>query len=112
MLAAGIFYIARSKFLPQRQADKFLRWDYDYIERGEKESSYTSLKDIDTTAANELSDWAVGPSSAISSGTASLTGDEQSVWDGDTLASNSDSELEVAAHRYKNSRYPMALVSP
>ncbi|MCJ1319757.1 Aureobasidin resistance protein Aur1 [Xylographa vitiligo] len=106
MLAAAIFYIARSKFLPQRQADKFLRWDYDHIERGEKESSYTSLKDIDTKAANELSDWAVGSSSSISSGTASPTDDDQSVWDGDTLASNSDSELEVAAHRYKGRTLP------
>ena len=111
-MAAAIFYVVRSKFLPQRQADKFLRWDYEYIERGEEKSSYTSLNDVDTKAANELSDWAVGSSSSISSGTASPMDDDQSVWDGDTLASNSDSELEVAAHRYKTSHSPKALISP
>ena len=110
-MAAVIFYVARSKFLPQRQAEKFLRWDYDYIDRGEKES-YPSLKDIDTKATYELGDWAIGSSSSISSGTASPTDDGQSLWDGDTLASNSDSELEVAAQRYKKLTLSQSISEP
>lgn len=100
-MAAVIFYIAQSKFLPQRQADKLLRWDYDYVEIGEKDSDYTSLRGTNNKVAYEISDWAVGSSSSRSSGTTSPVGDSQSLWDGETLASTSDTEIDSAAHKLK-----------
>ena len=100
-MAAVIFYIAKSNFLPQRQADKLLRWDYDYIERGEQDSELSPLEDLSHKATNEMSDWAAGSSSSRSSGITSPADDSQSLWEGETLAANSDTEIDASAHRFK-----------
>ncbi|MCJ1471425.1 Aureobasidin resistance protein Aur1 [Lambiella insularis] len=101
LLAAVIFYIAKSNFLPQRQADKLLRWDYDYVERGEQDPELAPLEDLNCQAINEMSDWAAGSSSSRSSGTVSPVDDSQSLWEGETLASNSETEIDAAAYRFK-----------
>lgn len=36
LLAAVAFYVTKAKFLPRAQLDKKNRWDYDYVEIGEK----------------------------------------------------------------------------
>lgn len=36
LMSTGIYYIARTRFLPRQQSDKKNRWAYDYIEIGEK----------------------------------------------------------------------------
>ena len=93
-VAAVIFYISNSNFLPRRQADKTFRWDYDYIEIGDHDS-IPELKNIHTKLGYELDDWAMGSSSSISSGTLSPTEDHHSGWDDDTLASSTESDFEV-----------------
>ncbi len=36
LIAAVFYYVARARFLPRRQADKRTRWQYDFVEVGEK----------------------------------------------------------------------------
>lgn len=93
-VAAVIFYIDNVHFLPQVQPEKAFRWDYDYVDRGDKEPSH-SLKRIDTKLGHELDEWAIGVSSSISSGTLSPS-DECHSWDDETLGSgSSDTEFDV-----------------
>ena len=94
---AGItFYIAKAKFLPRLQPDKMFRWDYDYIEVGHGLSNYGyELADLDANVHQGDSDeWTVGSSSSISSGSISPVDEAQSIWEGETLASHSDSEAQ------------------
>ncbi|RFU30864.1 Peroxidase, partial [Scytalidium lignicola] len=96
VLAAVAFYIAKGKFLPRVQADKFFRWEYDYVEYGDTPSSEYAygLASLDNDFRHDSSDeWTMGSSSSISSGSRSPIDDNNS-WGGDTLASQaSDSEL-------------------
>ncbi|CAK7222260.1 Phosphatidylinositol:ceramide phosphoinositol transferase (IPC synthase) [Sporothrix bragantina] len=39
LLAAFFYYVSRASFMPRRQLDKRTRWDYEYIEIGEKNRS-------------------------------------------------------------------------
>lgn len=75
ILAAAVFYYAQRHHLPQIQEGKFLRWDYDYIVRGEtgttvnSKGDFSRLPPLDTDL--ELGgdvDWAIGSSSSVSSG--------------------------------------------
>lgn len=102
-LAAIAFYIARANFLPRIQMDKLSRWEYDYVETGEGpdaasgyEYGLTVLDDFRHESGDE---WTIGSSSSISSGSRSPVDENQSAWEGETLASQaSDSELsEVVA---------------
>lgn len=97
-LLAGIcFYIAKANFLPRIQMDKFFRWDYDYVERGEAPSDGyeygLTVLGHDDFRHDGSDDWTIGSSSSISSGSRSPV-DGGSSWEGDTLASQaSDTEL-------------------
>lgn len=75
ILAASVFYYAQRNHLPQIQPGKFLRWDYEYIVRGEtsdtvdSKGQFSRLPAINTDL--ELGgdmDWTIGSSSSISSG--------------------------------------------
>ncbi|MCJ1249417.1 Aureobasidin resistance protein Aur1 [Trapelia coarctata] len=93
LLAALVFYINKSKFLPRRQADKTFRWDYDYVEIGKEPSR--SLKSTNTKIGRELDDWAIGSVSSYSSGTLSPNDGHYS-WDEETLGSGcEDPEFDV-----------------
>lgn len=103
-MAGVVFFIAKSKFLPRPQPGKFFRWDYDYVEIGEdpvatgmvtSSRGYT-LAGLDEVAATEPDEWTVGSSSSISSGTQSPVDavDEHTSWEGETLASHSDTEAQ------------------
>lgn len=85
-----IFFVAKSKFLPRPQPDKMFRWDYDHTEIGEDpvEKGY-ELTSLDGSN-DEADEWTIGSSSSVSSGSHSPTDD--SLWEGDTLASQSDHE--------------------
>ena len=113
MIVAGVvFLIARNSFLPRLQADKHLRWDYDYIERGDGSDPFAfdydlspmnthggvaataaALEDGGDARANDA--WAVGSSSSVSSsGSLSpIDGGYSSIWEGETLASQSDNDV-------------------
>ena len=86
-----MFYVAKANFLPRLQSEKKLRWDYDFIELGENTYGYTPI-DTEKAIPTDYEDWTVGSSSSISSGAESPVDESQS-WEGDTLASNSDTEV-------------------
>ena len=89
-----IFFIVKSKFLPRQQYDKMFRWDYDYIEVGEDplvEKGY-SLAGMDDSPL-DAEEWSIGSSSSVSPGSRSPT-DETHSWEGETLASQSDNEVQ------------------
>ena len=97
-LAAIAFYIARANFLPRVQMDKNFRWEYDYVEIGEGPSAGAGyeygLTVLDDFRHDSSDEWTIGSSSSISSGSRSPVDENQSSWEGDTLASQaSDSEL-------------------
>lgn len=95
LIAASCFYVAKANFLPRRQADKSFRWDYDYTEIGEAPNGRYEygLASFGGRAFNESDEWTVGSSSSISSGSLSPIDDGQSLWEGETLASQaSDTE--------------------
>jgi hypothetical protein len=97
---AGVAYFwARAKFLPRVQPDKEFRWDYDYVEIGEpKDGSGYSMLDIyeEFHPLSDSDDWASGSSSSYSTGGRSPSGlrspvdDAQSLWDGDTVGSDTE----------------------
>ncbi|KAF2769515.1 PAP2-domain-containing protein, partial [Teratosphaeria nubilosa] len=97
-LISGVaYFIAKAKFLPQRQPGKLFRWDYDYVEYGEPIDGFAcGLLDLDeyTPALSGDSDeWTIGSSSSFASSSrepstgmrSPISGDES--WEGDTLAS-------------------------
>lgn len=94
-VAGVVFYVAKSKFLPRQQADKTFRWDYDYIEIGEdpSEKGY-ALADLDPLGQVNADEWTIGSSSSISSGSISPVDENHSMWEGETLASSSDTEAQ------------------
>ncbi|KAF2000560.1 aureobasidin resistance protein Aur1 [Amniculicola lignicola CBS 123094] len=101
-LLAGVAYFwARAKFLPRVQPDKEFRWDYDYVEIGEPaDNAYTMLdiyEEFRPQSQSDSDEWTVGSSSSYSTGGRSpSTGsrspidDAQSLWEGDTLASDNE----------------------
>jgi membrane-associated phospholipid phosphatase len=93
LLSGVIFFVVKSKFLPRQQPDKMFRWDYDYTEIGDdpSEKGY-ALANLDG-AAEDADEWTVGSSSSISSGSRSPI-DESTSWEGETLASHSDTEAQ------------------
>ncbi|KAI4260947.1 MAG: hypothetical protein LQ352_000102 [Teloschistes flavicans] len=92
LLAGSVFYVAKAKFLPRMQPNKMLRWDYEYKEVGEDptEQGY-ALADLGN-GPRDVDDWTIGSSSSISSGSISPVDDTHSLWEGETLASHSDTE--------------------
>ncbi|KAI9822318.1 MAG: Aureobasidin resistance protein Aur1 [Pycnora praestabilis] len=96
-VAGVVFFVVKANFLPRTQMDKLFRWDYDYTEIGELPSGYQyGLADINTNfhpMPSDSDEWTVGSSSSISSGSISPVDESQSIWEGETLASHSDSEL-------------------
>ena len=73
-----MFHVVKSKFLPRQQPNKFLRWDYDFVEVGDDpaEKGYISLD----SGTEDTDDWTVGSSSSVSSDSRSPI-DESDSWD-------------------------------
>ena len=95
LVAGVVFYVAKAKFLPRLQPDKMLRWDYDYIEVGDvpMRDGY-ALTELDANRHPDSDEWTVGSSSSVSSGSISPVDESQSLWEGETLASHSDTEAQ------------------
>jgi hypothetical protein len=68
-VASIFFFIARAKFIPRVQPGKTLRWDYDYVEVGEVDMSYTELNSVESYYMPGRSDdeWTIGESSSVHS---------------------------------------------
>ena len=88
-----MFHVVKSKFLPRQQRNKFLRWDYDFVEVGDDpaEKGYVSLE---SGTGTDTDDWTIGSSSSVSSDSRSPIDETDSCWEGATLASHSDSEAQ------------------
>ncbi|KAI4213464.1 MAG: hypothetical protein LQ351_003964 [Letrouitia transgressa] len=85
--------LPRAKFFPRQQPGKMFRWDYDYLEIGDgpSERGY-ALANFGNDTHADTDEWTVGSSSSISSGSMSPTDESSSIWEGETLASPSESE--------------------
>jgi len=107
VVAALAYFIAKGNFLPRLQPGKMFRWDYDYVEVGEvQDGTAYGLTDleIDTyhaTGHADSDEWTIGSSSSYASSRSpsihdsrSPTG-EESGWDAETLAGQSDNEYKV-----------------
>jgi membrane-associated phospholipid phosphatase len=99
LIAAVVFYIAKSNFLPRRQPDKTFRWDYDYIEIGDSPRGVDgyeySLTDLNKLRRRRSSDaWTVGSSSSSAADI-----EAASNWEGETLASSDEELSEVVITR-------------
>ena len=101
LLSTAFYFMAKSKFLPRPQPDKFFRWDYDYVEYGESKQDHGyEYAGIDDDFTNLSSDeWTIGSSSSIASssrspslGGRSPVDGESSTWDSETLNGHSDGE--------------------
>lgn len=88
LLAACFFYSARARWLPQRQVDKLTRWEYEYVEIGDRHQitdeeygQYFGLNIIDTRRASSSDEWTLNGSSggSSSSGTLSPTTSEETI---------------------------------
>ena len=103
-VACATFFIAKANFLPRLQTDKMFRWDYDYTEVGESNDGYAyGLADVNDfpSIPFDSDEWTIGSSSSFSSGhrsptagVRSPTDDSPNLWEGDTLASTSDTEAQ------------------
>ena len=81
LLAGCFFFVAKSKFLPRWQADKKLRWDYDYVEIGEAPAEYSY--GLAGEAVPDADEWTIGTSSSVSSGSISpIDETSNSIFDG------------------------------
>lgn len=92
LIAAVVFFTAKSKFLPRIQVGKMFRWDYDYTEVGDTPSSgydYDLAEFHNKVHHGSTDEWTIGSSSSISSGSISPTDESNSLWEGETLASQS-----------------------
>lgn len=69
------------------------RWDYDYIEIGDDPSEKGYALASPEGTLEEADEWTVGSSSSISSGSRSPI-DENVSWEGEALASHSDTEAQ------------------
>lgn len=87
LIAAAFFYSVRARWLPQRQADNMTRWDYDYVEIGDRHlvsdeeyGQYFSLS-FDHRRASSSDSWTLGSGSSCSSssGTLSPTVSEETI---------------------------------
>jgi membrane-associated phospholipid phosphatase len=99
LLAGVCYFFGRAKFLPRPQSDKEFRWDYDYVEIGDPMDGvgYSMLDIYDEFQPHSDSDdWASGSSSSYSTGgrspigARSPTDDSQSLWEGDTVGSDTE----------------------
>ena len=71
------------------------RWDYDYVEVGEDPSAKGyALADLRGGPHADMDEWTIGSSSSVSSSSLSPVDDHQSIWEGETLASHSDTEAQ------------------
>ena len=93
-MSGVIFFVAKSKFLPRQQINKMFRWDYDFVEIGEDRMTGKGYALAGTEyGPADADEWSVGSSSSVSPDSRSPV-DETHSWEGETLASHSDTEAQ------------------
>ncbi|KAH6900191.1 hypothetical protein B0T10DRAFT_18511 [Thelonectria olida] len=80
LIATAFFYVAKARWMPQRQEDKMTRWDYDYVEYGnqhaivdEEYGDFLSLGLLEHRRADSSDGWTVASSSSCSSSSGTLS---------------------------------------
>ena len=97
MISGVAFYISRANFLPRRQADKWTRWDYDYVEIGEAAAGEGGSYDLAELGYRQrvlVDEWSVGSSGVSEEEGSASPADSQSLWEGETLGGRSSTEEE------------------
>jgi len=88
LIAAAFFYVYKAYWMPRPQHDKATRWDYEYVEYGDRKSIFDeefgayALGLIDRHPPSDSDEWTVGSSSssfASGSGSVSPTLSEESI---------------------------------
>ncbi|KAG8407491.1 Phosphatidylinositol:ceramide phosphoinositol transferase (IPC synthase) [Metarhizium acridum] len=72
LIAVGFFYSVRARYLPQRQADKITRWEYEFVEIGDRHRladeeyghEYFGLGLLEQRRENSSDGWTLGSSSS------------------------------------------------
>ncbi|KAH7362285.1 aureobasidin A resistance protein [Plectosphaerella cucumerina] len=75
LIAAAIYYTAKTRYLPRQQTDKQTRWQYDYVEVGEQKrvldeefgGDFYALGLMQRQRSSDSDEWTVGSSSSYSS---------------------------------------------
>ena len=100
IISITIYYMYR-QFLPRLQQGKLMRWDYDYVEYGEPEDHAYGLADFDDYNPHlhgDSDEWTIGSSSSFASSSrdpsVGIRSPTTESWDGDTVASSSDTEYQ------------------
>ncbi|KID92418.1 aureobasidin resistance protein Aur1 [Metarhizium guizhouense ARSEF 977] len=81
LIAVGFFYSVRARYLPQRQADKITRWEYEFVEIGDRHRladeeyghGYFGLGLLEQRRENSSDGWTLGSSSSCSSSSGTLS---------------------------------------
>lgn len=82
LIAMEFFYSARARWLPCRQPGKLTRWDYDYVEVGDRHRSpdeecgggqYFGLGLVERHRSDSSDGWSLGSSSSYSSSSGSVS---------------------------------------
>ncbi|KAL3951823.1 hypothetical protein ACCO45_013540 [Purpureocillium lilacinum] len=81
LIGMAFYYTARARWLPRRQADKMTRWDYDYVEVGDRHRAadeelggqYFSLGLLEHRRASSSDGWTLGSSSSYSSSSGTVS---------------------------------------
>lgn len=75
LLAALTFYVMKARFMPRPQTDKSNRWEYEYVEVGDRVPVFDEeIAAYSLNPAGEDSDeWTVGSSSSSWSGSGSIS---------------------------------------
>ncbi|KID62488.1 aureobasidin resistance protein Aur1, partial [Metarhizium hybridum] len=81
LIAVGFFYSVRARYLPQRQADKITRWEYEFVEVGDRHRladeeyghEYFGLGLLEQRRENSSDGWTLGSSSSCSSSSGTLS---------------------------------------
>lgn len=85
LISTSIYYIARTRYLPQQQPEKKNRWQYEFVEIGEKPRSLDeeygyigksegySLGLLGGRSSEDADEWTIGSSSSFSVGSSPRT---------------------------------------
>jgi membrane-associated phospholipid phosphatase len=88
LIAAAFFYVYKAYWMPRPQHDKVTRWEYEYVEYGDRKSIFDeefgayALGLVDRHPPSDSDEWTVGSSSssfASGSGSVSPTLSEESI---------------------------------
>ncbi|KAL2674997.1 hypothetical protein Neosp_011177 [[Neocosmospora] mangrovei] len=80
LIAASFYYVAKARWLPRNQEDKITRWEYEYVEYGDRNTitdeeygEYFGLGLLGRPRADSSDGWTVASASSYSSSSGTLS---------------------------------------